>query len=73
MDRKLGFRSVRSFAIVIRRVYFEAKKCRKYAKNVVVNMSVLVISVNFQIMGKCPCKLSYKNMLLHSNLIQSAV
>ena len=28
---------MRSFAIVIRRVYFEAKKRRKYAKNVVVN------------------------------------
>ena len=30
---------MRSFAIVIRRAYFEAKKRRKYAKNVVVNMS----------------------------------
>ena len=28
-----------SFAIVIRRAYFEAKKRRKYAKNVVVNRS----------------------------------
>ena len=40
IDRKSGFRSVRSFAIVIRRAYFEAKKHRKYAKNVVVNGSV---------------------------------
>ena len=30
---------MRSFAIVIRRAYFEAKKRRKYAKNVVVNRS----------------------------------
>ena len=30
---------MRSLAIVIRRAYFEAKKRRKYAKNVVVNMS----------------------------------
>ena len=30
---------MRSFAIVIRRAYFEAKKCRNYAKNVVVNRS----------------------------------
>ena len=30
---------MRSFAIVIRRAYFEAKKRRKFAKNVVVNMS----------------------------------
>ena len=30
---------MRSFAIVIRRAYFEAKKRRKYAKNVVVNIS----------------------------------
>ena len=30
---------MRSFAIVIRRVYFEVKKHRKYAKNVVVNRS----------------------------------
>ena len=29
---KSGFLSVRSFAIVIRRAYFEAKKRRKYAK-----------------------------------------
>ena len=36
MDRKSGFRSVRSFAIVIGRAYFEAKKRRKYTKNVVV-------------------------------------
>ena len=28
-----------SFEIVIRRAYFEAKKRRKYAKNVVVNRS----------------------------------
>ena len=34
---------MRSFAIVIRRAYFEAKKRRKYAKNVVVNMSVLLL------------------------------
>ena len=33
---------MRSFAIVIRRAYFEAKKLRKYAKNVVVNMSVVI-------------------------------
>ena len=39
MDKKSGFRSVRSFAIVIRRAYFEAKKRRKYAKNVVVDRS----------------------------------
>ena len=32
-----------SFAIVIRRVYFEAKKRRKYAKNVVVNRSESLI------------------------------
>ena len=32
-----------SFAIVIRRAYFEAKKRRKYAKNIVVNMSELVL------------------------------
>ena len=32
---------MRSFAIVIRRAYFEAKKRRKYAKNVVVNRSEL--------------------------------
>ena len=32
MDRKSGFRSVRSFAIVIGRAYFEAKKRRKYTK-----------------------------------------
>ena len=31
---------MRSFAIVIRRAYFEAKKRRKYPKNVVVNRSV---------------------------------
>ena len=31
---------MRSFAIVIRRAYIEAKKRRKYAKNVVVNRSV---------------------------------
>ena len=30
---------MRSFAIVIRRAYFEAKKRMKYAKNVVVNRS----------------------------------
>ena len=30
---------MRSFAIVIRRAYFEAKKRRNYAKNVVVNRS----------------------------------
>ena len=30
---------MRSFAIVICRVYFEAQKHRKYAKNVVVKMS----------------------------------
>ena len=30
-----------SFAIVIRRAYFEAKKRRKYAKNVVVNSSAI--------------------------------
>ena len=30
---------MRSFAIVIRRAYFEAKNRRKYAKNVVVNRS----------------------------------
>ena len=30
---------MRSFAIVIRRAYFEAKKRRNYAKNVVVNSS----------------------------------
>ena len=30
---------MRRFAIVIRRAYFEAKKLRKYAKNVVVNRS----------------------------------
>ena len=29
---------MRSFAMVIRRAYFEAKKRRKYAKNVVVNI-----------------------------------
>ena len=33
---------MRSFAIVIRRAYFEAKKRRKYAKNVVVNSSELI-------------------------------
>ena len=33
---------MRSFAIVIRRAYFEAKKRRKYAKNVVVNRSGVV-------------------------------
>ena len=33
---------MRSFAIVIRRAYFEAKKRRNYAKNVVVNRSVSV-------------------------------
>ena len=32
---------MRSFAIVIRRAYFEAKKRRKYAKNVVVSRSGL--------------------------------
>ena len=42
-DRKLGFRSVRSFAIVIRRLYFEAKNRRKYAKNVVVNSRAVTI------------------------------
>ena len=31
---------MRSFAIVIRRAYFEVKKRRKYAKNVVINRSV---------------------------------
>ena len=31
---------MRSFAIVICRAYFEAKKRRNYAKNVVVNRSV---------------------------------
>ena len=30
---------MRSFAIVIRRAYFEAKKHRNYARNVVVNSS----------------------------------
>ena len=30
---------MRSFAIVTRRAYFQAKKRRKYAKNVVVNRS----------------------------------
>ena len=34
---------MRSFAIVIRRAYFEAKKRRKYAKNVVVNRSAFRI------------------------------
>ena len=33
---------MRSFAIVIRRAYFEAKMRREYAKNVVVNRSVNV-------------------------------
>ena len=38
---------MRSFAIVIRRAYFEAKKRRKYAKKVVVNRSdILVKSSN---------------------------
>ena len=32
---------MRSFAIVIRRAYFEAKKRRNYAKNVVVNSSAI--------------------------------
>ena len=32
---------MRSFAIVIRRAYFEAKKRRKYAKSVVVNRSAM--------------------------------
>ena len=32
---------MRSFAIVIRRAYFEGKKRRNYAKNVVVNKSVM--------------------------------
>ena len=32
---------MRSFAIVICRAYFEAKKRRKYAKNVVVNISAI--------------------------------
>ena len=40
---------MRSFAIVIRRAYFEAKKCRKYAKNVVVNRSVTGIILNVAI------------------------
>ena len=37
---------MRSFAIVIRRAYFEAKKRRKYAKNVVVNRSVRAIEAS---------------------------
>ena len=39
---------MRSFAMVIRRAYFKAKKRRKYAKNVVVNRSAsgLQILVN---------------------------
>ena len=36
---------MRSFAIVIRRAYFEAKKRRKYAKNVVVNRSATALSI----------------------------
>ena len=39
---------MRSFAIVIRRAYFEAKKRRKYTKNVVVNRSVKEIEY-----GRC--------------------
>ena len=35
---------MRSFTIVIHRAYFEAKKRRKYAKNVVVNSSATVFS-----------------------------
>ena len=34
---------MRSFAIVIRRAYFEAKKRRKYVKNVVVNKSATTV------------------------------
>ena len=36
---------MRSFAIVIRRAYFEAKKRRNYAKNVVVNRSDSVTDI----------------------------
>ena len=37
---------MRSFAIVIRRAYFEAKKRRKYAKNVVVIKSGLLTGMH---------------------------
>ena len=42
---------MRSFAIVIRRAYFEAKKRRKYAKNVVVNMSSPLFLLNSDLNG----------------------
>ena len=44
---------MRSFAIVIRRAYFEAKKRRNYAKNVVVNRSGIQ---NKSADGKTKCK-----------------
>ena len=40
---------MRSFAIVIRRAYFEAKKRRIYAENVVVNRSVDAENLNAEI------------------------
>ena len=39
---------MRSFEIVIRRAYFEAKKRRNYAKNVVVNRSDIGSETNSQ-------------------------
>ena len=36
-----------SFVIVICRAYFEAKKRRKYAKNVLVNRSAYDINIDF--------------------------
>ena len=39
---------MRSFAIVIRREHFEAKKRRKYAKNVEVNRSVFAKVISRQ-------------------------
>ena len=48
---------MRSFAIVIRRAYFEAKKRRKYAKNVVVSRSGIVFPIKRNSRGEHPAAL----------------
>ena len=60
---------MRSFAIVIRRAYFEAKKRRKYAKNVVVNRSGLHMS-KCQIVGNPMPRLNYNNSLCNLSSIK---
>ena len=48
---------MRSFAIVILRAFFEAKKRRKYAKNVVVNRSVRGLKVIAKLLYTCGTKI----------------